>query len=129
MNSPSRNEYENFQSFNNQPNENDNFYNHQINLENNIELQKAIAKLEDLLTRKHLENENLINMHNDFKELHEKMRKECAELNSKLIAVYNEKNMQEKKFHGEIEKLKNVSRGIIKVYFNYFKTFLTNLTT
>ena len=120
MNSPSRNEYENFhnshnsQNFNNfnnfstDPPENDNFYNCQINLENNIELQKAIAKLEDLLSKKHTENENLIKMHNDFKELHEKIRKECGELSSKLISLHNEKNSQEKKYQSEIGKLRSV---------------------
>ncbi len=105
MSSPPQNEFENFQI----QNENDNFYNYQINLENNIELQKAIARLEDLLSKKHVENENLISMHNEFKELHEKMRKECSDLNSKLIGVYSEKNSIEKKYQGEIEKLKNVS--------------------
>jgi len=114
MNSPPRNDAENFPSLNYLQNENDNFYNYQINLENNIELQKAIAKLEDLLSKKHLENENLMRMHNEFKELHEKMRKECSDLNSKLIGVYSEKNLIEKKYQGEIDKLKNVSGSKIK---------------
>ena len=109
MNSPSRNEYEHFQNSNDMPHDNDTYYNYQINLENNIELQKAIAKLEDLLAKKHIENENLIQMHNDFKELHEKIRKECTDLNKKLLTEYNEKNMREKKYQAETEKLKNVS--------------------
>ena len=109
MSSPLRNEYENFQNSNYDPNENENYYNYQINLENNIELQKAIAKLEDLLAKKHIENENLIQMHNDFKELHEKLRKECSDLNKKLLTEYNEKSTREKKYQAESEKLKNVS--------------------
>ena len=109
MNSPLRNEYENFKDSNYEPNENETYSNYQINLENNIELHKAIAKLEDLLAKKHIENENLIQMHNDFKELHEKLRKECTDLSKKLLIEYNEKSIREKKSQIESEKLKNVS--------------------
>jgi hypothetical protein len=91
----------------------ENFQDYQTNLENNIELRKAMTKLEDLLAKKHAENENLFKMHQDFKILHEKMRKECGELNQKLIVSYGEKSMTEKKYEAEISRLKNVYKIII----------------
>jgi hypothetical protein len=80
--------------------------NYQSELESNMELRERILKLEDLLLKKHTENDALIKMHEDFKLLHERTRKECLELNQKLIQAYEKKNLQEKKYEGEIQKLK-----------------------
>lgn len=94
-----------------------NFNNYQINLEDNIELRKAIAKLEDLLSKKHLEIENITKLYQDFKLINEKNRKEVQELSSKLSQAYSEKSNSEKKYEAEIQKLKNV---VIKTLFCYF---------
>jgi hypothetical protein len=89
------------------------FQNYQHNLEENIELKKAVAKLEDLLSKKHLEIENLLKLHTNFKALHEKTRKECADLNQKLIQSYTEKSTLEKKYDSEATRNRQV-KMIIK---------------
>jgi hypothetical protein len=85
-------------------------YNYQTNLEDTIELRKAMAKLEDLLTKKHTEYDNLVNLYEDFKGIHEKTKKECKDLNEKYIMLYEEKKRQEKGHETEIAKIKQVSR-------------------
>jgi chromosome segregation ATPase len=77
------------------------------NLEDNIELRKAIAKLEDILNKKHSENEILIQIQQDLKTVNEKMRKECSDLNHKLVQLLNQKKNQEKKHDSEINKLRS----------------------
>ena len=91
-------DFENFQNFNN----------YQINLEDNIEMRKAIAKLEELLSKKQIEVQNLTKLHEDFKLLNDKNRKECQELSFKITQSYSEKSNLEKKYEAEIHKLKNV---------------------
>lgn len=90
--------------------------NYQSELESNIELRERILKLEDLLLKKHTENDALIKMHEDFKLLHERTRKECLELNQKLIQAYEKKNLQEKKYEGEIQKLKSYFEKQKEIY-------------
>jgi hypothetical protein len=82
--------------------------NYQTNLEDTIELRKAVSKLEDLLTKKHLEYENLLNLYEDFKQLLEKSKKECKELNEKYITLYEDKKREERQHEMEIQKLKTV---------------------
>jgi len=91
-------DYENFQNFNN----------YQINLEDNIEMRKAITKLGNMIEKKQLEIDNLSQLYQDSKIIHEKNRKECQELSHKLIQAHSEKCNIEKKFEAEIQKIKNV---------------------
>lgn len=91
-------DFENFQNFNN----------YQINLEDNIEMRKAIAKLEDLLSKKQMEVQNVTKLYEDFKLINDKNRKECHELSQKLTQLYSEKSNLEKKYESEIHKLKSV---------------------
>jgi hypothetical protein len=83
-------------------------YNYQTSLEDAIELRKAVAKLEDLLMKKHIEYENLLKLYEDFKQFNEKTKKECKDMNEKYIALYEEKKRGEKQHEGEIQKLKTV---------------------
>lgn len=86
----------------------ENFHNFQTNLEDNIELRRAITKLEDLLSKKHAENENLLKLYEDFKLLNDKTKKECKELHEKYINLYEDKKKVEKQHETETQKLKNV---------------------
>ena len=88
--------------------------NYRDNLEENVELRKVVSKLEDLLSKKHSENENMIKLHQEFKILNDKTRKECTELNQKLILSYSEKSNIEKKYESEINRIKNVKIKKIK---------------
>jgi hypothetical protein len=83
-------------------------YNYQAHLEEAIELRKAIAKLEDLLTKKHIENENLKQIYEDFKIIHERVKKENKDLNEKTIILFEDKKSEQKAFEAEIKKLKSV---------------------
>ena len=85
-----------------------NFNNYQINLEDNIEMRKAIAKLEDLLSKKQIEVQNVTRLYEDFKLINDKNRKECQELSHKISQAYSEKSNLEKKYEAEIHKLKSV---------------------
>jgi hypothetical protein len=84
-------------------------YNYQTSLEDSIELRKAIAKLEDLLTKKHAEYENVVNLYEDFKQIHEKLKKDCKDLNEKYIMLYEEMKRQQKQHETEVQKIKSVS--------------------
>ncbi len=98
-------DYENFQ----------NFHNYQINLEDNIEMRKAITKLGDLVAKKQIEIDNITKIYQDFKIINDKNRKECQELSQKLAQSYSEKSNTEKKYEAEILKIKNVFIYIIFV--------------
>jgi uncharacterized membrane protein len=91
-------DYQNFQSFNN----------YQIDLEDNIEMRKAITKLGDLVARKQIEIDNITKIYQDFKIINEKNRKECQELSHKLAQCYSERSNTEKKHDAEMQKIKNV---------------------
>jgi len=90
-------DYQNFQSFNN----------YQIDLEDNIEMRKAITKLGDLVARKQIEIDNITKIYQDFKIINEKNRKECQELSHKLAQCYSERS-NTKKHDAEMQKIKNV---------------------
>ncbi len=79
---------------------------YQAFLDENIELKKIINKLENQLKRENSEKLSLQRLHEDFKILHEKTRKELSDINNRLIATINEKNIQERRFENEIDKLK-----------------------
>ena len=81
---------------------------YQINLEENIELRKAIVRLEDLLSKKHTEFENLLNLYDDMKQINEKTKMECLVLNEKYMALFEDKRRMEKNYESEIQKVKNV---------------------
>lgn len=106
-------DYENFQNFNN----------YQINLEDNIEMRKAITKLGDLVSKKQIEIDNITKIYQDFKIINDKNRKECQELSQKLVQAYSEKSNTEKKYEAEIQKLKNVLSVCINLsnFFNFLK--------
>lgn len=93
-----------------------NFHAYQLNLEDNIELRKLVAKLEDLLEKKQFEIDNLMKLHNDLKIMHEKTRKECGDLNQKLIQTFQEKSNNEKRYEAEIQRLRSVSIMLILVF-------------
>jgi hypothetical protein len=84
-------------------------YNYQTSLEDTIELRKAVAKLEDLLMKKHTEYDNVLRIYDDLKQVHEKVKKECKDLNEKYIMQYDELKKQEKHHEADIQKLKSVN--------------------
>jgi hypothetical protein len=79
-----------------------------ITLEDNIELRKAVAKLEDGLTKKHHEYESLHRIYESLKELNEKTKKDCRDLNEKYLSIYEDKRRSEKQQELEILNMKNV---------------------
>jgi uncharacterized membrane protein len=91
-------DFDNFQNFNN----------YQVDLDDNIQMRKAIAKMEDLMARKQIEIDNLTKLYQDIKLINEKNRKECQEINQKLTLAYSDKSNTEKKYEAEIQKLKSV---------------------
>jgi hypothetical protein len=93
-----------------------NYESYLTNLEDNIELRKAIAKLEDILNKKHSENELLLQVQQDLKTINEKLRKECSDLNLKLVTLLNDKKHLEKKHETEVSKLKSFFEKQKEVY-------------
>ena len=88
-------------------NSNENF-NFQNNLDENIELKKCVAKLEELYSKEKKEKDEIHKIYESFKQLNEKTRKECSDLNQKLIFSYQAKSQLEEKYEGEIAKHKLV---------------------
>ena len=87
----------------------DNFgISYQDNLEENIELNKARAKLEDMLTREKAEKEQIKRIYDNLKLDYERRRKECNELNDKLIQAITLKKQSEDKYENELTRLKSV---------------------
>ena len=82
-----------------------------FNLEDNIELRKAIAKLEDIIQKKYNENDNLLKIYEDMKLLNEKIKKELFELNEKYLNLIDEKKKTDIIHKEEIEKLKEVIKS------------------
>lgn len=99
---------------------------YQNNLENTIELREKLIKFEDLLYKKHEENNMLIKIHEDFKVLHEKTRRECLDLNQKLVQAYERKNLSDKKYEADIAKMKNNFEKQKEVYENQILKMTTN---
>ena len=85
----------------------DQVHSYQVLLEENIELKKIISKIENQLKRENNEKTSLQKIHEDFKQLHEKTRKELAEMNNKLILSLNDRNSLERKYENELEKQRN----------------------
>lgn len=77
-------------------------------LEENVELRKAVSKLQNVLTKEHSEKETLKKIHSEFKEIHERTRKELHELNTKLLNSYAEKSTLEKRLDQELAKQKSL---------------------
>ena len=77
------------------------------NLDEVLEMKKLISKLEDELEKSEYEKSSLMKIYQDLKVVYEKTRKECGDLNTKLINSYNEKNNLEKKYENEISLLKS----------------------
>ena len=76
------------------------------NLDEVLEMKKLISKLEDELEKSEYEKSSLMKIYQDLKVVYDKTRKECGDLNTKLINSYNEKNNLEKKYENEISLLK-----------------------
>jgi hypothetical protein len=86
----------------------DNYADYQINIEENVELRKAIAQLEDIIVKKNAENDNLMTLYDGMKRLNEKTIKENLELNEKLMQTFDEKKRIEKLYEVEIKNLNQV---------------------
>ena len=76
-------------------------------LDDVLEHKKLIAKLEDELEKKEYELSSVMKIYQDLKTVYEKTRKECTDLNTKLITSYNDKNTLEQKYENEISRLKS----------------------
>ena len=76
-------------------------------LDDVLEHKKLIAKLEDELEKKEYELSSIMKIYQDLKTVYEKTRKECTDLNNKLITSYNDKNTLEQKYENEISRLKS----------------------
>jgi hypothetical protein len=81
---------------------------YQENLEENIELNKARAKLEEMLTREKAEKEQLKKIYDNLKIDYERRRRECNELNDKFIHAMTSGKQTEEKLENEISRLKSV---------------------
>jgi hypothetical protein len=86
---------------------------YQESLDENIELNKARAKLEELLTRERAEKEQIKRIYENLKIDYEKRRKECNELNEKLIQAITVKKQSEEKYENELTRMKTVRKNII----------------
>ena len=82
-------------------------FSYQTLLEENVEYKKIITKLENLLTKERSEKLSLQKIHEEFKNLHEKTRKELLDMNNKLVNIYNEKSTLEKKNEQDLLRQKN----------------------
>ena len=84
----------------------DNNFNNIQEFENNYELRKALNKLENELQKKDYELNLTKNLYQELKELNEKSRKECNDLNIKLNTVRSDMRNIEKKYQNEISTMK-----------------------
>ena len=69
-----------------------------------FEYKKLNAKLEDALEQKDAELTSMSNLYNELKSLNERARRECDDLNAKLIKSYTERNLLEKKYEAALEQ-------------------------
>ena len=69
-----------------------------------FEYKKLTAKLEDVLEQKDTELTSMSNLYNELKSLNERARRECDDLNAKLIKSYTERNLLEKKYEAALEQ-------------------------
>ena len=88
----------------------------QDSFEQIIEYKKLVSKLEAELETKDNEKNTLENLFNDLKGFAEKLKKELNESNIKIQKLYNEKNIAEKRYEEEIEKLKRDSEKQKEIY-------------
>lgn len=84
----------------------DNNFNNIQDFENNYELRKALNKVENELQKKDYELNLTRNLYQELKELNEKSRKECNDLNIKLNTVRSDMRNIEKKYQNEINTMK-----------------------
>jgi len=83
-------------------------YNIENNLNENFELKKCIAKLEELYQREKREKEEIQKIYENFKILNEKTRRECGDLNQKLAQAIQIKTNLEEHYESELTKYKSV---------------------
>ena len=69
-----------------------------------FEYKKLNAKLEDALEQKDTELTSMTNLYKELKSLNERSRRECDDLNAKLIKSYTERNLLEKKYEAALEQ-------------------------
>ena len=74
--------------------------------ENEFEYMKAIKLLENKLVLSEQNANSTTKLYNDLKAINEKTRKECENLNNKLVGLHNEISVLDKKHEDEIEILK-----------------------
>ena len=103
-------------------------------LDDVLEHKKLIAKLEDELEKKEYELSSIMKIYQDLKTVYEKTRKECTDLNTKLITSYNDKNTLEQKYENEISRLKsNYDKQkeiyVVKNFGSHFFTFSRSFCT
>lgn len=81
---------------------------YQENLEENIELSKAKAKLEEMLIRERAEKEQIKRIYENLKIDYERRRKECNDLNDKFIQAMTTSKQNEERLEGELVRMKGV---------------------
>ena len=69
-----------------------------------FEYKKLNAKLEDALEQKNSELTSMTKLYQELKSLNERSRRECDELNAKLIKSYTERSLIEKKYEAALEQ-------------------------
>ena len=69
-----------------------------------FEYKKLNAKLEDALEQKDSELTSMTKLYQELKSLNERSRRECDDLNAKLIKSYTERNLLEKKYEAALEQ-------------------------
>ena len=83
------------------------------NLDENIQLSKAIAKLEEMVSKEKTEKELIKKIYENLKVDHEKRRKECNDLNEKFIQAITLKKQSEDKYENELSRLKEVTNNYL----------------
>ena len=73
-------------------------------LDDNIELRKSISQLNILITKQCKEKGTLKNIHEEFKLIHDRTRKELQESNTHIYNITNENKQLEKKVANELIK-------------------------
>lgn len=80
----------------------------EFNINELIEYKKLTTILENEIENKENKLNNFTKIHEELKDLHDKTRQECNELNQRLLNVYNEKSDIENKYQSELSKMKHV---------------------
>lgn len=85
-----------------------NIFSYEQFLTENVELKKILSKVENLLTNERSEKISIQKIHEEFKSIHEKTKKELHDLSNKYINLNNEKLTLEKRFELELIRQKGI---------------------